>query len=62
MTDKPPSQAALRRRIARLEAQLEALRETQRKTHQVYADMLAQSVDYRLRVEQAIKILQGEEK
>lgn len=62
MTAAPPSPAALRRKIERLEAEIESLRETHRKIHQLYADMLAQHVDHEIRIQQAIKILQGEEK
>ena len=59
MTPKPPSPAALRRRIERLEAELEALRETNRKLHEVYQVMLNEAVDYKIRAQQAARILQG---
>lgn len=61
MTPKPPSPAALRRRIERLEAELEALRETSRKMFEVYQAMLREAVDYKIRAQQAIKILKGED-
>lgn len=56
---KPPSPAAQRRRIERLEAELEALRESNRRLHEVYSSILSESVDYKIRVRQAIQILQG---
>ena len=59
MTPKPPSPAALRRRIERLEAELEALREANRKMFEVYQVMLHEAVDYKVRVQQAVRILQG---
>lgn len=59
MTPKPPSPAALRRRIERLEAELEALRETNRKMFEVYQAMLREAVDYKIRAQQAARILQG---
>ena len=59
MTPKPPSPAALRRRIERLEAELEALRETNRKLHEAYQVMLREAVDYKIRAQQAARILQG---
>lgn len=59
MTTKPPSPAALRRRIERLEAEIEALRETNRKLHEVYQVMLHEAVDYKVRTQQAARILQG---
>lgn len=59
MTPKPPSPAALRRRIERLEAELEALRETNRKLHEVYQVMLHEAVDYKISAQQAARILQG---
>lgn len=59
MTPKPPSPAALRRRIERLEAELEALRETNRKLHEVYQAMLHEAFDYKIRAQQAARILQG---
>ena len=61
MTPKPPSPAALRRRIERLEAELEALRETNRKLHEVYQVMLYEAVEFKIRAQQAIKILKGED-
>lgn len=59
MIPKPPSPAALRRRIERLEAEVEAMRDVHRKSHEVYADMLANAVDLKIRIQQAIRILQG---
>ena len=59
MTPKPPSPAALRRRIERLEAELEALREANRKMFEVYQVMLHEAVDYKVRAQQAVRILQG---
>lgn len=59
MKSRPPSPAALRRRIERLEAELEALRESNRRLHEVYSSILSESVDYKIRVRQAIQILQG---
>ena len=59
MTPKPPSPAALRRRIERLEAELEALRETNRKLHEVYQATLHEAVDYKIRAQQATRILRG---
>ena len=56
---KQPSPAAQRRRIERLEAELEALRESNRRLHEVYSSILSESVDYKIRVRQAIQILQG---
>ena len=56
---KPPSPAAQRRRIERLEAELEALRESNRRLHEVYSSILSESVDYKIRARQAIQILQG---
>ncbi len=59
---KPPSPAAQRRRIERLEAELEALRESNRRLHEVYSSLLSESVDYKIRARQAIQILQGTDK
>lgn len=61
MKSRPPSPAALRRRIERLEAEIEALRETNRRLHEVYSTMLHEAVDYKIRAQQAIRILQGED-
>lgn len=56
---KPPSPAALRRRIERLEAEVEALRESNRRMHEVYSTMLHEAVDYKVRAQQAVRVLQG---
>lgn len=56
---KPPSPAAQRRRIERLEAEIAALRESNRRLHEVYSSLLSESVDYKIRARQAIQILQG---
>ena len=61
MTGTTPSPSALRRKIERLEAELAALRDMQHKTHQVYAEVLARNVDQRIRVEQAVRILTGQD-
>lgn len=59
MSQKPPSPAALRRRIEGLEAEIESLRETNRRMHEVYQDVLSGTVDYKTRAQQAARILQG---
>lgn len=59
MTAKPDSPAALRRRIERLEAEVEALRESSRRLHETYSAVLHESVDYKIRAQQAVRILQG---
>ena len=59
MTGKPASPAAMRRRIERLEAEVAATRESTRRMHEIYSDMLEKSVDYQIRVQQALRILQG---
>ncbi len=59
MTANPLTPAAMRRKIERLEAEIEQLRKIQRRSHEIYADMLHLSVDSKTRIEQAIRILQG---
>lgn len=59
MATKSPSPAALRRRIEKLEAEIEAMREAHRKCTRVYEDMLREVVDLKIRNRQAIRILQG---
>lgn len=56
---KQPSPAALRRHIERLEAEVEALRESNRRMHEVYSTMLHEAVDYKVRAQQAVRVLQG---
>lgn len=62
MTRKQPKiPAATLRRIERLEAQLAALRDSQDRAWRGYGQTLAQSVEYRTRIEQAVRILTGKD-
>jgi hypothetical protein len=58
MSAKQPSPAALRRRIDRLEQQVRAIDEARAKHAAAYGNLLADHVDLKIRVEQAIRILQ----
>jgi len=60
-TAKKPTVAALQRKIERLEAQIEAMREMDRRTGAVYSSMLGDITDHRVRAQQAIRILSGED-
>lgn len=62
MSARKTRSETLRQRIERLEAEVEALREVCRRSYAACADMLAESVDMRTRVEQAISILHGASK
>lgn len=53
--------AQLKRKIERLEAQLAEMKASADKSFAFYGDYLALSVDQRIRIEQAIRILKGEE-
>lgn len=60
-TQKKPTVAVLQRKIERLEAQIEAMREMDRRTGAVYSSMLGDITDYKIRAQQAIRILSGED-
>lgn len=60
-TIKKPTIASLQRKIERLEAQIEAMREMDRRTGSVYSSMLGDITDYKVRTQQAIRILTGED-
>mgnify|MGYP000880044753 FL=1 len=53
--------AQLNRKIERMEAQLQAAKEAADKNMRAYMDVLCVKVDLQIRLEQAIRILQGEE-
>ena len=60
MTQKP-SYAALLRKIERLEAKLAALQADRDKVFRIYTDCIGQRVDLKMRVEQAMRLLAGED-
>lgn len=60
MTTKP-SYNALLRKIERLEAELAALRTDRDELFRHYADSLGERVDLKMRVEQAQRLLSGED-
>jgi len=60
MTQKP-SYAALLRKIEILEAKLAALQADRDKVFKHYADGLGERVDLKMRVEQAMRLLSGED-
>ena len=53
--------AQLNRKIERMEAQLQAAKEAADKNMRASMDVLCVKVDLQIRLEQAIRILQGEE-
>lgn len=60
-TIKKPTIAALQRKIERLEAEISAMREIDRRTGEIYRGMLSDAATHRIRVQQAIRILTGED-
>lgn len=56
------SQSVLKRKIERLESQLNAEKERSRKAFESYGHILGQYVDLKTRVEQANLILNGDDK
>lgn len=58
---KPPSPAAMRRRIERLEKQNSALQDALNGAFKNYGQLLSESVEAKARIQQAIRILQGVE-
>jgi hypothetical protein len=60
MTQKP-SYAALLRKIELLEAKLAALQADRDKVFRHYGDCLGECVDLKMRVEQAMRLLAGED-
>lgn len=61
MTPKKPTIAALQRKIERLQAQVEQLKAAHDQAMRHYGDMLAESVDWQMRNQQAVRLLQGED-
>ncbi len=61
MTPRKDSPAALRRRVEKLEALLQAEKDAHAKTWAVHRDQLYELVDLRMRIERAQKALQGED-
>lgn len=59
MRNPPKIPASIRRRIERLEAQNAALRDSQERAWRGYSKVLGDFVEYRMRCEQAIRILNG---
>ena len=60
MTQKPTYNALLRK-IERLEAKLAALQADRAKVFRIYADCLGECVDLKMRVDQAQRLLAGED-
>jgi len=58
---KRPSYNALLRKIARLEDELAEVRQSQAKSFDAMREYLHESVDLRMRAQQAIAILNGED-
>jgi hypothetical protein len=61
MSNRQDQPAALRRRIAKLEALLEAEQERSRKAWDGYRDALYECVELRLRLDAAKQALEGDE-
>lgn len=61
MTQKKPSYNALLRKIERLEAALEVEKAESEKAFRIYADNLSELVDLKMRAEQAMRLLSGED-
>lgn len=61
MTSRPETIAQLRRKIERLEAQVESLKELSAHTFKNYAAYMGQFVDLDIRIKQAMRILSGED-
>lgn len=59
MSVKPKSPAALRREVERLTAQVDALQLELSEARRHYSNNLMELVAYKVRAEQAIKVLQG---
>lgn len=61
MSDKKPTIPALLRKIERLEAQIAAMKESERKAWAGYSSALHSLVDVQARSMQAVRLLQGED-
>jgi hypothetical protein len=57
----PQTVAALRRKVERLDAQIETLKEKLAHAMKVSGDTMWVSIDRKTRIEQAMRILNGEE-
>lgn len=58
---KKPTIGQLKRKIERLEAQIEGMRKHFERTQAAVFDSIYEKVDYQMRVEHARRILEGEE-
>lgn len=61
MADKKPTVSALLRKIERLEAQIEELRQWRAHSEKVSMDHIYRMVEAEHRVAQAVRLLQGED-
>lgn len=61
MSDKKPTIPSLQRKIERLEAQVEALKQDRDKAWSGYGTALGKEVELQMRVSQAVRLLQGED-
>jgi hypothetical protein len=61
MSDKKPTIPALLRKIERLEAQVRTLHIERQRAVANYGDILREVVEYKIRAEQAVRLLQGED-
>ena len=61
MSDKKPTVAALQRKIERLEALIDELQKERDMAWRGYGTTLGHQVDLRIRVQQAVRLLQGED-
>ena len=58
---KKPTMGQLKRKIERLEAQIEDMRKHFERTQTTVFDLICDKVDYEMRVDHARRILEGEE-
>lgn len=61
VADKAKTPAQLRRRSEMLEAQLAASNADRDRQFSIYRDQMYEAVDFRMRCEQAMRILSGED-
>jgi putative hemolysin len=60
-TPKKPTYAALLRKIERLEKLVQEMHAEQQRARSHVYDLMAENVDYKMRAEQAVRLLTGED-